>query len=110
MGEESRRVSRAFGLGWFSIERHGAAGCRAIHPGRLFNDQEGGCNRGPKTLTVNSMDQVIKRILACRAAVPASRSLLLGLSGIDGSGKGYVAGQVEAHLAQYGVAAAIINA
>jgi len=58
---------------------------------------------------VNNIDEVIQRIRTGRASLPASRSLLVGLSGIDGSGKGYVAGQIEAHLAQHGVAAAIVN-
>jgi uridine kinase len=59
--------------------------------------------------TVNNIDDLIQRILACRAMTPASRSLVVGLSGIDGSGKGYLAGQVEAHLTQHAVAAAILN-
>ena len=58
---------------------------------------------------VKSIDELIQRILACRAGIPESRSLLVGLSGIDGSGKGYVAGQIEAHLGQFGVPAAILN-
>ena len=58
---------------------------------------------------VKSIDELIQKILACRTGIPESRSLLVGLSGIDGSGKGYVAGQIEAHLGQYGVPAAIVN-
>ena len=58
---------------------------------------------------VNTIDDLIHRILACRVGIPESRSLLVGLSGIDGSGKGYLAGQVEAHLAQRAVAAAILH-
>jgi len=58
---------------------------------------------------VNSIDELIQRILAGRAGIPESRSLLVGLSGIDGSGKGYLAAQVEARLAQHSVAAAILN-
>ena len=61
------------------------------------------------TRHLNSIDELIERILACRASIPESRSLLVGLSGIDGSGKGYLAGQVEAHLAQRAVAAAILH-
>jgi uridine kinase len=53
--------------------------------------------------------EAIDRILARHAEVPENRSLLVGISGIDGSGKGYVAGQIEAHLGQYGVPAAIVN-
>lgn len=58
---------------------------------------------------VINIDDLIERILACRADIPESRSLLVGLSGIDGSGKGYLAGQIEAHLAQRAVAAAILH-
>ena len=56
-----------------------------------------------------SLDEVVTRILERRAQVPESRSLLVGLSGIDGSGKGYLAGQIEAHLAQRACAAAILH-
>lgn len=56
-----------------------------------------------------SLDEVVTRILERRAEVPESRSLLVGLSGIDGSGKGYLAGQIEAHLAQRACAAAILH-
>lgn len=58
---------------------------------------------------MSSIEEVIQIILAQRSRVPECRSLLVGLSGIDGAGKGYVAGQLEAHLARYGVAAGIIN-
>jgi len=58
---------------------------------------------------VNRIDELIQRILACRAGIPASRGLLVGLSGIDGAGKGYLAAQVEAHLAQHAVASAVLN-
>jgi uridine kinase len=58
---------------------------------------------------VNSIYELILEILACRASISQSRSLVVGLSGIDGAGKGYVAGQLEAYLARYGLAAGIIN-
>jgi len=61
------------------------------------------------TRNLHNLDELIERILACRAGIPESRSLLVGLSGIDGSGKGYLAGQIEAHLAQRAVAAAILH-
>ena len=47
-----------------------------------------------------SIDETVDRILARRAEVPDNRGLVVGISGIDGCGKGYVAGQIEAHLAQ----------
>ena len=64
---------------------------------------------GELMTNVNSIDELTLEILACRASISESRGLVVGLSGIDGAGKGYVAGQLEAHLAQHGVAAGIIN-
>jgi len=58
---------------------------------------------------ITSIDSVIERILDQRALVTQSRSLLVGISGIDGSGKGYVAQQIEARLGLYSVATANIN-
>ncbi len=55
------------------------------------------------------IDEVVKRIVERRAEVPENRSLLVGISGIDGCGKGYVTAQIEARLAQYVVTSAIIN-
>jgi uridine kinase len=55
------------------------------------------------------IDDVVKRIVERRAEVPERRSLLVGISGIDGCGKGYVAVQIEARLAQYAVTSAVIN-
>lgn len=56
-----------------------------------------------------NIDDVVGSILNKRANAPENRSLLVGISGIDGCGKGYVAGQIEAHLAQHAVASAVIN-
>lgn len=58
---------------------------------------------------MSRIDQIIRKILEQRATIPASRSLLVGLSGIDGCGKGYLAKQVEAHLALHAMTSAIIN-
>ena len=60
-------------------------------------------------MNMSSIDEVIRKILERRAAVPATRSLLVGVSGIDGCGKGYLARQLEAHLALRGVFSAIVN-
>ena len=59
---------------------------------------------------MKSLDEVVHKILERRANVPESRSLLVGVSGIDGCGKGYVAAQLQAHLALRGVIPAILNA
>jgi uridine kinase len=55
------------------------------------------------------IDEVVSRILEKRAELLDNRSLLVGLSGIDGSGKGYVAAQIEARLGQHAVVSAKIN-
>lgn len=55
------------------------------------------------------IDEVVDRILDRRAVVPENRCLLVGISGIDGCGKGFVAKQIEASLAQRAVAAAVLN-
>jgi len=40
---------------------------------------------------MNSIDEIVLTILQRRATVPETRCLLVGVSGIDGCGKGYVA-------------------
>jgi len=58
---------------------------------------------------MNSIDEVVRKILERRANVPETRSLLIGVSGIDGCGKGYLAAQLQAHLALRGVIPTILN-
>ena len=55
------------------------------------------------------IDEVVRKILERRASIPDTRSLLVGVSGIDGCGKGYLAVQLQAHLALHGVIPAILN-
>lgn len=55
------------------------------------------------------LDEVARQILQRRATLPETRCLLVGVSGIDGCGKGYVARQLEARLALHGVIPAIVN-
>ena len=56
-----------------------------------------------------NIDDAVVRILRKRAIVSEQRSLLVGISGIDGSGKGYVTKQIEARLGQHSIAVANIN-
>jgi len=56
------------------------------------------------------LEEAIARILGKRDAVLASRSLLVGLSGIDGSGKGYLARQFVAALRSRGFRVASLAA
>jgi uridine kinase len=58
---------------------------------------------------MSRIEEVVRKILQRRANIPDTRSLLVGVSGIDGCGKGYVAGQLQAHLALHGVIPAILN-
>lgn len=58
---------------------------------------------------MSGIDEVIRTILERRARIPDTRALLVGVSGIDGCGKGYLAAQLEARLALHGVTPAILN-
>jgi len=58
---------------------------------------------------MTNIDEVVRKILERRANTPDTRSLLVGISGIDGCGKGYVATQLQAHLALRGIIPAILN-
>ena len=58
---------------------------------------------------MSRIEDVVRKILERRANIPESRSLLVGVSGIDGCGKGYLATQFRAHLALLGVIPAILN-
>ena len=55
------------------------------------------------------IDELVRKILERRATIPATRSMLVGLSGIDGSGKGHVAAQLQARLALHAVTPAVLN-
>jgi len=58
---------------------------------------------------MSSIDEVVRKILERRANLPDTRSLLIGVSGIDGCGKGYLATQLQAHLALHGMNSTILN-
>jgi uridine kinase len=58
---------------------------------------------------MSRIDEVVRKILERRANIPDTRSVLVGVSGIDGCGKGYLAAQFQAHLALHGVIPAILN-
>ena len=52
---------------------------------------------------------VFRSILATREQVAARRSVLVGVSGIDGSGKGYVTGRLTAALRSHGMRVESVN-
>lgn len=58
---------------------------------------------------MSNIDEVVREILQRRANIPETRSLLVGVSGIDGCGKGYLAAQLQAHLALHGIIPAVLN-
>jgi uridine kinase len=55
------------------------------------------------------LQTVIERILRTRASVPAQRSVLVAITGIDGCGKGYLTTQLLKRLAAEGVRAGMIS-
>jgi uridine kinase len=61
------------------------------------------------SMFVPDLGPAIGAIRAARAAVPADRSLLVGVSGIDGSGKGFVTDRLVAPLRDRGVRVEPIN-
>lgn len=56
-----------------------------------------------------SFDACVARILGVRASVDASRAALVAISGIDGSGKGYVSRLLEESLRAEGLRVALLN-
>ena len=58
---------------------------------------------------MSDIDEVTRQILRRRRTIPDTLCMLVGVSGIDGCGKGYVARQLEARLALHGVTPAILN-
>lgn len=59
---------------------------------------------------MNRLGEVVRKIVEQRAATPDTRSLLVGISGIDGCGKGYLAALLQAQLALRDIVPAILNA
>ncbi|MGH7333564.1 MAG: uridine kinase family protein [Candidatus Rokuibacteriota bacterium] len=60
-------------------------------------------------MTDTDTGTAIRTLLEKRRAVSARRSVLAAVSGIDGSGKGYITGQLAAGLASHGMKVASIN-
>jgi uridine kinase len=58
---------------------------------------------------MDDVEEAVALILATREAVPPRRAALIGISGIDGSGKGYLTGKIAARLEERGVRVAVIN-
>ena len=58
---------------------------------------------------MRTVSAVVESALTRRACHPSSMALLVGLSGIDGSGKGYLAGHLVTALTARGLKTAAIN-
>jgi uridine kinase len=55
-----------------------------------------------------NIDVAVSKILACRAQSDPSRSILAGVSGIDGSGKGFVASRMLQRLLEQHIHAVVV--
>ena len=55
------------------------------------------------------IDSLAETISERRAAIPDRRAMLVGISGIDGSGKGYVTRLIDEQLRAKGLTTAVIN-
>ena len=58
---------------------------------------------------MTELSAIVQEIAGRRARHPPGRALLVGLSGIDGSGKGYVAGRLVAALIARGLRVGVIH-
>jgi uridine kinase len=59
--------------------------------------------------TVITDDLAARLIVERRATITPKRCVLVGISGFDGSGKGYMTAQVADHLQKQGLCVALIN-
>lgn len=59
--------------------------------------------------TISNLDEAIAQILDRQAEIPAGRALLVAISGIDGSGKGYLTAKLAACLTPTRLRIATIN-
>src|SRR5262249_38279083 len=64
---------------------------------------------GPQGGVVQALSAVVEAALTRRACQPPTAALLVGLSGIDGSGKGYLAGRLVTAFTARGLRAAAIH-
>lgn len=58
---------------------------------------------------MNKLKEIVSRILAKREEVPIEQSLLVGISGFDASGKGFVTAKLIEELQKQNINAAVIN-
>src|SRR5439155_12286492 len=104
---------------WLPPRRRGAAPpafpAGAERPRLLLIDASRDCGKELscipciKEVPAMTLTNVGQLILARRQEVPSGRSVLVGITGIDGSGKGYVTERLAVALQQQGVRVAAIN-
>jgi uridine kinase len=58
---------------------------------------------------MQELEALVEAAVARRACHPVAKSLLIGISGIDGSGKGHLSGRLSAALTARGWKTAVIN-
>lgn len=58
---------------------------------------------------MDDVNQAVAAIAAQRAIISPQRAVLVAISGIDGSGKGYITAQIAAQLAQQGMTPAVVH-
>ncbi len=56
-----------------------------------------------------NIDAIIEMLMAQRVSVPNERAMLVAISGIDGSGKGYITQQIATRFQQQPLAIATVN-
>jgi uridine kinase len=64
----------------------------------------------PYQYSVADIDALARAVLGARQSVPARESLLVAISGVDGSGKGYVAERLVSSLSARGLNAVTLHA
>ena len=59
---------------------------------------------------VTSLGQLVESIVCTRTTTPHTRAALIGISGIDGSGKGFITAQLDQRLRDLGWSVAVVCA
>ena len=58
---------------------------------------------------MTSIQEIVEKICETRQKISAQRSVLVAISGIDGSGKGYITAKIVDSLTKRGLSTAVIN-
>lgn len=80
-----------------------------LAPARELTDLRGNVGGATRASGID-IEALVSLILNRRRGTPPARALLVGISGIDGAGKGFVAGKVAAELRRNGWNPAVIHA